>query len=518
MQTTLAQNETNAVGGRGGSGANGGPGGFADGSGAWLAPGSRPASIASSTFTGNLGDSAGGPAGSGGGALGPGGLSRGGGLFVSSSNGTIALTNLTAAGNLARTSGSGTAQGGGVYASTASPAKVGLTNASLAANRAVGTPTAAGGNLRPDAGVELRSTILTGGVAAAGQEDCAPGAVSLGHNLENRTPSQCGLIVALADRIGVDPLLGPLQANGGPASTLALLAGSAAIDGGDAAQCPAADQRGVSRPQGAGCDIGAYERAPGAATTGPASAVQATTATLGGTAANPDALAGEAFVQYGTTSAYGATSAPQAVSPATAAATFATAVAGLSPGTTYHYRAAVSNATGTAFGADQTFATPPAPPAVVPPVVVPPVVVPPVITLKAPVAPVLGALALSPRTVLPVGTGRKSRRHGATLTYTVSQKATTTLTVLRARSGVRVGSRCAARRPASAKGKPRRCTRYVRVGGLSHADIAGRNRFRFTGRVAGRPLPVGSFRLSAVARNAAGLASRTRLVSFRIVR
>lgn len=504
-QTSFAQNETNAAGGRGGPGANGGPGGFADGSGAWVEPASRPARISSSTFSGNLGDSPGGAGGSGGGAFGPGGLSRGGGLFVSSSDGTIALANLTAAGNIARTSGSGTAQGGGVYAQTTSPAKVELSHASLSANTAVGTPTAAGGNLRPDARVELRSTILTGGVAAAGLENCAPGAVSLGHNLESRTPSQCGFSGALADKIGVDPLLGPLQANGGPTPTLALLAGSPAVDGGDGAQCPAADQRAVPRPQGPGCDIGAYERAPGAATTGSASAVQPTTATLGGTAANPDALAGEASVQYGTTPAYGATSAPRAVGPGAAAAGFEATVAGLSPSTTYHYRAVVTNATGAAFGVDRTFATPAAPS-------------PPVITPTATVAPVLGPLKLSRRTVLPVGTGRASRPHGATLTYTDSQKAKMTLTVLRARRGVRVGRRCLARRPASAKGTPRRCTRYVRVGKLVHSDIAGKNRVRITGRVAGKPLPVGSFRLAAVARNAAGLASRKRLVSFRIRR
>jgi hypothetical protein len=38
-----------------------------------------------------------------------------------------------------------------------------------------------------------------------------------------------------------------------------LLAGSPAIDAGAADVCPGTDQRGVTRPQGAGCDIGAYE-------------------------------------------------------------------------------------------------------------------------------------------------------------------------------------------------------------------------------------------------------------------
>jgi hypothetical protein len=67
-----------------------------------------------------------------------------------------------------------------------------------------------------------------------------------------------------------DPKLGPLQDNGGPTQTIALLPGSAAIDkipatGG----CPAVDQRGVTRPQPAGglCDIGAFELVPSVAST-----------------------------------------------------------------------------------------------------------------------------------------------------------------------------------------------------------------------------------------------------------
>jgi predicted outer membrane repeat protein len=67
-----------------------------------------------------------------------------------------------------------------------------------------------------------------------------------------RTDSSClGITVA-------DPLLGPLALNDpGTTATHALLAGSPAIDAAVAANCPATDQRGVDRPQGAGCDIGA---------------------------------------------------------------------------------------------------------------------------------------------------------------------------------------------------------------------------------------------------------------------
>ena len=42
--------------------------------------------------------------------------------------------------------------------------------------------------------------------------------------------------------------------------THALLPGSPAIDAAADAACPATDQRGVARPQGAHCDVGAFER------------------------------------------------------------------------------------------------------------------------------------------------------------------------------------------------------------------------------------------------------------------
>ena len=56
-----------------------------------------------------------------------------------------------------------------------------------------------------------------------------------------------------------DPRLHTLADNGGPTPTMALGAGSAAIDEALSAVCPASDQRGILRPFGAGCDIGAYE-------------------------------------------------------------------------------------------------------------------------------------------------------------------------------------------------------------------------------------------------------------------
>jgi hypothetical protein len=53
--------------------------------------------------------------------------------------------------------------------------------------------------------------------------------------------------------------LGPLMDYGGPTLTRSLLAGSPAIDRADPAYCPATDQRDVPRPNGAACDLGAFE-------------------------------------------------------------------------------------------------------------------------------------------------------------------------------------------------------------------------------------------------------------------
>jgi len=56
-----------------------------------------------------------------------------------------------------------------------------------------------------------------------------------------------------------DPMLGTLGNYCGFIETIPLLAGSSAIDAGDDATCPAIDQCGITRPQGAHCDIGAFE-------------------------------------------------------------------------------------------------------------------------------------------------------------------------------------------------------------------------------------------------------------------
>lgn len=72
----------------------------------------------------------------------------------------------------------------------------------------------------------------------------------------------CGWGSANGSLSNTDPLLGPLRDNGGETLTLAPTWGSPAIDGvtyNTPNSCPSGDQRGVTRPQGAFCDIGAVE-------------------------------------------------------------------------------------------------------------------------------------------------------------------------------------------------------------------------------------------------------------------
>ncbi len=64
----------------------------------------------------------------------------------------------------------------------------------------------------------------------------------------------CGTPVSTAD-----PVLGSLANNGGYTQTMAIGPGSPAINAGDNATCEGTDQRGIPRPQGTTCDLGAFE-------------------------------------------------------------------------------------------------------------------------------------------------------------------------------------------------------------------------------------------------------------------
>jgi hypothetical protein len=101
--------------------------------------------------------------------------------------------------------------------------------------------------------------LLLRGAQAAVADDC-PGLVfSGGHNIEG---SKTCRFTQTGDKQDTDPKLAALADNGGPTPTRAIGTDSPAYDAGEDATCAKIDQRGVTRPQFARCDIGAFEFAP----------------------------------------------------------------------------------------------------------------------------------------------------------------------------------------------------------------------------------------------------------------
>jgi hypothetical protein len=124
-----------------------------------------------------------------------------------------------------------------------------------------------------------------------------------------------------------------------------------------------------------------------------------------------------------------------------------------------------------------------------------------------------GAFRAAPAGASIASTGRAV---GATVSYTDSEAATSTFSVLRIVPGTMKGSACVPRARRSRR-HAHRCSAQVQSGGFTHADTSGANRFHFTGRVAGGALRPGMYVLSDVATNAGG-ASRAATATFRIVR
>lgn len=105
---------------------------------------------------------------------------------------------------------------------------------------------------------------------------------------------------------------------------------------------------------------GAVRAAAPAVTTGPPSAVGATTATVTGVV-TPGGEATSWHVEYGTTTAYGSRTSSRSAGNGTAPVDVAVQLTGLQTGATYHYRLVATNEDGTAQGADATFTTRAAP-------------------------------------------------------------------------------------------------------------------------------------------------------------
>ena len=195
-------------------------------------------------------------------------------------NSSITLTNSTVSGNVAgdvagglRTLGNATIENSTISGNTSTAwhggamfstdGTVTIVNSTIVGNSAPdGT---AGGLMVATFGAPVTVTVQNSIIADNGTYNCQvegdPATAvltSLGNNVA--TDSSCASvgsdIIVAPGGAGVDVLAD----NGGPTLTHALLAGSVAIDAGNAAVCPATDQRGVLRD--ASCDVGAFEFVP----------------------------------------------------------------------------------------------------------------------------------------------------------------------------------------------------------------------------------------------------------------
>ena len=169
---------------------------------------------------------------------------NGGGALYN--HGAMTITNTTITGNSA-------ASGGAITHNTGT---LTINNSTIAGNSGTN-----GGGIRAETGgpVQLRNTILADNTGSNGPDCVGTGTgsvTSLGHNLVGDT-TNCPFTPSASDITGQAPLLDALADNGGPTQTRALLAGSPALNAGDCSV--SVDQRGVARPQGPTCDIGAFE-------------------------------------------------------------------------------------------------------------------------------------------------------------------------------------------------------------------------------------------------------------------
>lgn len=204
---------------------------YQQGGGAWILVRGQ-GRIVNTTFTGNEASQAG-----------TNRVGQGGGLIIS--NGTIDIVNSTFASNFA------TFQGGALFSGSDN---VTLTNSLFYDNRLDPTFVLNPGDPTPITpeyqGYHTNRPMLNGGGNLQYPRLKTP---DFNNDVNNLITSPDTAILF------ADPLLGALADNGGPNQTMALPLGSPALNVAGAAGCPATDQRGISRPQGSGCDIGAFE-------------------------------------------------------------------------------------------------------------------------------------------------------------------------------------------------------------------------------------------------------------------
>jgi hypothetical protein len=160
----------------------------------------------------------------------------------------LSIVNSTISGNSAEISG------GGIYNLNSS---LRITNSTITGNSA-----GSGGGIYNDQGqFEISNTILNAG--ASGENIFNSGGTVTSHGYNLSSDDAGGYLTGPGDQINTDPLLGPLQDNGGSTLTHALLRGSPAIDAGDPSFTPPPfyDQRDSPfvRVFNGRIDIGSFE-------------------------------------------------------------------------------------------------------------------------------------------------------------------------------------------------------------------------------------------------------------------
>ena len=161
------------------------------------------------------------------------GVGSGGGIFTEGydGNATLTVTNSTFSGNYARL------VGGGICNDVFGSATLTVSNSTFSGNLAE----SGGSGIFNGGSMTIGSTILNAGAWGENLYNLYGTVSSLGYNLSSDNAG--GLLTAIGDQINTDPMLGPLQDNGGPTFTHAPLTGSPAIDAGKNFTAGTTDQR-----------------------------------------------------------------------------------------------------------------------------------------------------------------------------------------------------------------------------------------------------------------------------------
>jgi hypothetical protein len=216
----------------------------------------------------------------------------GGGIY---NTGTVTISNSTLSGNTAHVQCSHdcVAEGGGIFNAQGT---LTINNSTLSGNSAIAVRSAIpsggyGGGISNNGTLTINNSTLSGNASPSGGSGggiANGGTATLQNSIVANSPSGGNCFGTMTskgynlssdgscdfdgpgDRNNTNPMLAPLQNNGGSTKTMALLPGSPAIDAGNPTGCTdglghllKTDQRGDPRPNTedtGGCDMGAYER------------------------------------------------------------------------------------------------------------------------------------------------------------------------------------------------------------------------------------------------------------------